>query len=123
MCGECMCVLGALVAAFIPQGCLYCVVPQLLASFSLLCLESARGYQQILLSGKSLELFLSLREISPGMLRLHGRQGLRQPGDILEVAVTVLFLEVLVLEEASLVEQGCSRDSQNVGFEDGSTCS
>lgn len=53
-------------AAFIPQGCLYCVVPQLPASFSLLCLESARGYQQILLSGKSMELFLSPERFHPG---------------------------------------------------------
>lgn len=56
------------------------------------------------------------------MLRLHGRQGWQQPGDILEVAATILFSEVLVLEAASLAEQRRSRGTQAVGFEGGGMC-
>lgn len=79
-------------ATFIPPGCLDCVVPQFLASFSWLCLESACVCQQMLLSGEALELFLSLGEIS---LRCSDYTGWQQPGDILEAAFTILFLEVL----------------------------
>lgn len=103
-------------ATFIPPGCLDCVVPQFLASFSWLCLELACVCQQMLLSGEALELFLSLGEIS---LRCSDYTGWQQPGDILEAAFTILFSEVLVLAAASLAERRRSRATQAVGFERG----